>query len=120
MPTSHSPAPRHSIGITRRELLQVGYTGLLGISLPALLAQQARNAIGHQAVELWERSRFAALEDIGTQASIEERLAQGRLVSFEIRFGLRLTALLPQSGEFLFLLAQRHQRIRLALIDATG
>jgi hypothetical protein len=37
----HSPAHRHTIGITRRELLQVGYSGLLGISLPALLAGQA-------------------------------------------------------------------------------
>jgi hypothetical protein len=32
---------RHTIGINRRELLQIGYTGLLGISMPALLAQQA-------------------------------------------------------------------------------
>jgi hypothetical protein len=32
---------RHTIGITRRELLQVGYTGLLGVSLPSLLAQRA-------------------------------------------------------------------------------
>ncbi|HLN32822.1 MAG TPA: DUF1501 domain-containing protein [Gemmataceae bacterium] len=32
---------RHTIGITRRELLQVGYSGLLGISLPALLAQRS-------------------------------------------------------------------------------
>ncbi len=29
----------------------------------ALQAQQARHAIGHQAMELWERSRFAALEE---------------------------------------------------------
>lgn len=35
---------RHSIGITRRELLQVGYSGLLGLGLPSLLAQQARSA----------------------------------------------------------------------------
>jgi hypothetical protein len=35
------PSHRHSIGITRRELLQVGYSGLLGISLPALLTQRA-------------------------------------------------------------------------------
>jgi hypothetical protein len=35
---------RHSLGISRRELLQVGYTGLLGISLPALLAQQTQAA----------------------------------------------------------------------------
>jgi uncharacterized protein (DUF1501 family) len=32
---------RHSIGITRRELLQVGYSGLLGIGLPSLLARRA-------------------------------------------------------------------------------
>jgi hypothetical protein len=35
---------RHRIGITRRELLQVGYSGLLGIGLPSLLAQRARSA----------------------------------------------------------------------------
>ncbi|GHO88932.1 dynamin family protein [Dictyobacter formicarum] len=29
----------------------------------ALLAQQARQAVGHQAVELWERSRFGKLEE---------------------------------------------------------
>ncbi|MBV9850987.1 MAG: DUF1501 domain-containing protein [Armatimonadetes bacterium] len=38
------PAHRHTTGITRRELLQVGYSGLLGIGLPALLAQQASAA----------------------------------------------------------------------------
>ncbi len=35
---------RHTIGINRRELLQIGYSGLLGISMPALLAQQAAAA----------------------------------------------------------------------------
>jgi hypothetical protein len=43
-----TPAPgrghRHTIGISRRELLQVGYTGLLGISLSPLLAQRAVSA----------------------------------------------------------------------------
>jgi uncharacterized protein (DUF1501 family) len=39
-----SPPHRHRIGISRREMLQVGYTGLLGISLPSLLAQQAQSA----------------------------------------------------------------------------
>ncbi|HZR44083.1 MAG TPA: dynamin family protein [Ktedonobacteraceae bacterium] len=29
----------------------------------AVLAQKARTAVGHQAVELWERSRFGALEE---------------------------------------------------------
>jgi uncharacterized protein (DUF1501 family) len=32
---------RHTVGINRRELLQVGYSGLLGISLPALLTRPA-------------------------------------------------------------------------------
>lgn len=32
---------RHPIGLTRRELLQIGYTGLVGIGLPALLANRA-------------------------------------------------------------------------------
>jgi uncharacterized protein (DUF1501 family) len=32
---------RHTIGINRRELLQVGYSGLLGIGLPSLLGQRA-------------------------------------------------------------------------------
>ncbi|HTU20986.1 MAG TPA: DUF1501 domain-containing protein [Gemmataceae bacterium] len=44
-----SPPHRHTIGISRRELLQVGYTGLLGISLPSLLAQQAQSAGAHKA-----------------------------------------------------------------------
>jgi hypothetical protein len=43
----NSAAPaghRHTIGVTRRELLQVGYSGLLGIGLPGLLA--GRSAAG--------------------------------------------------------------------------
>ena len=32
---------RHAIGITRRELIQVGYSGLLGLGLPSLLAKAA-------------------------------------------------------------------------------
>jgi hypothetical protein len=42
-----SPVPnehRHNIGITRRELLQVGYSGLLGMGLPSLLAGRAQGA----------------------------------------------------------------------------
>ena len=39
------PAPhRHTIGLTRREVLQVGYSGLLGIGLSGLLARRARAA----------------------------------------------------------------------------
>jgi hypothetical protein len=41
---SRQPAHRHRIGLTRRELLQVGYTGLLGISLPSLLARPTLSA----------------------------------------------------------------------------
>src|SRR5579875_4025344 len=33
------------------------------IPLSALLAQQSRTATGHQAIDLWERSRFGVLED---------------------------------------------------------
>ncbi len=32
---------RHTIGVNRRELLQVGFSGLLGIGLPTLLSQRA-------------------------------------------------------------------------------
>jgi Protein of unknown function (DUF1501) len=35
---------RHSIGITRREMLQVGYSGLLGIGLSSLLARRVEAA----------------------------------------------------------------------------
>jgi hypothetical protein len=35
---------RHSIGIYRRELLQVGFSGLLGLSLPAVLTPRSRAA----------------------------------------------------------------------------
>jgi uncharacterized protein (DUF1501 family) len=50
MTPSH-PGHRHRIGMTRRELLQVGYSGLLGIGLSSLLggraaAAQARRAEG--------------------------------------------------------------------------
>ncbi len=34
----------HAIGITRREMLQVGYSGLLGIGLPSLLARRVEAA----------------------------------------------------------------------------
>src|SRR5258707_12532116 len=39
----HSATPhRHTTGLTRREVLQVGYSGLLGVGLTGLLARQAR------------------------------------------------------------------------------
>jgi hypothetical protein len=41
---SSDPGHRHSLGITRRELLQVGYSGLLGIGLPSLLTRRAEAA----------------------------------------------------------------------------
>jgi hypothetical protein len=43
----NSSAPfghRHTIGVTRRELLQVGYSGLLGIGLPALFSGRSASA----------------------------------------------------------------------------
>jgi uncharacterized protein (DUF1501 family) len=41
---SFSRAHRHNIGINRRELLQVGYSGLLGIGLSSLLGERTRAA----------------------------------------------------------------------------
>lgn len=38
------PAHRHAVGITRRELLQVGYSGLLGMGLASILGGKARAA----------------------------------------------------------------------------
>ena len=35
---------QHTRGINRRELLQVGYSGLIGLGLPTLLAQQVSAA----------------------------------------------------------------------------
>jgi len=35
---------RHTIGLTRREFLQVGYSGLFGMGLPAVLANRAQAA----------------------------------------------------------------------------
>jgi hypothetical protein len=37
-------AHRHTIGINRREVLQVGYSGLLGLSLPAVLSRRCNAA----------------------------------------------------------------------------
>ena len=31
------PAHRHAVGLTRRELIQVGYSGLLGMGLASIL-----------------------------------------------------------------------------------
>src|SRR5262245_12330379 len=39
--TPSAPAHRHTTGINRRELLQIGSSALLGISLPSLLAGRA-------------------------------------------------------------------------------
>jgi hypothetical protein len=41
-----SPSHRHSVGIARREFLQVGFSGLLGLGLPGLLAARAQAAVG--------------------------------------------------------------------------
>lgn len=38
------PGHRHTAGLNRRELLQVGYSGLLGVGLPAVLSQHVRAA----------------------------------------------------------------------------
>ena len=41
-----SPSHRHSLGIARREFLQVGFSGLLGLGLPGLLAARAQAGAG--------------------------------------------------------------------------
>ncbi len=41
MTSSTTPSHRHAIGISRRELLQVGYSGLLGVGLSSLPARPA-------------------------------------------------------------------------------
>src|SRR5262249_10572974 len=43
------PGHRHRIGVTRRELLQVGYSGLLGIGLSSLLGGRAGAAQSRRA-----------------------------------------------------------------------
>jgi uncharacterized protein (DUF1501 family) len=44
MTTSPARPHRHTLGVNRRELLQVGFSGLLGIGLPSLFAQRAAAA----------------------------------------------------------------------------
>jgi hypothetical protein len=41
MPEHASMPHQHTIGVTRREALQVGYSGLMGLALPGLLAHRA-------------------------------------------------------------------------------
>jgi hypothetical protein len=43
MPSSY-PGHRHTVGLTRRELVQAGYSGLLGIGLPSVLAGRSQAA----------------------------------------------------------------------------
>lgn len=43
------PGHRHATGITRRELIQVGYSGLLGMGISSLLAGRSRAAIAPRA-----------------------------------------------------------------------
>ncbi|MCB9940752.1 MAG: DUF1501 domain-containing protein [Planctomycetaceae bacterium] len=52
MATSIPPRHQHRIGLTRREMLQVGYTGLLGVGLPSALASRARAAEAERTIEL--------------------------------------------------------------------
>ncbi len=48
MVTSSHANHRHSIGVTRREALQIGYSGLLGLGLSSVLAGQAQAAKAHR------------------------------------------------------------------------
>jgi hypothetical protein len=44
MRNSPSPTVRHPLGLSRREALQIGYSGLLGAGLPVVLGGRARGA----------------------------------------------------------------------------
>ena len=54
-------APRHPKGISRRELLQVGYSGLLGIGLPCALSRPAGAAAGRSAAPALTRPKSVIL-----------------------------------------------------------
>ena len=49
-------SPQHLPSISRRALLQVGYSGLLGVGLPTLLSQQSRAAASRAVGEKRARS----------------------------------------------------------------
>lgn len=52
MSTPTNTRHQHRIGLTRREMLQVGYSGLLGVGLPSALASRTRAAGADRAIEL--------------------------------------------------------------------
>jgi len=52
MSTLASARHQHRIGLTRREILQVGYSGLLGVGLPSVLASRTRAVEAGRAIEL--------------------------------------------------------------------
>src|SRR5581483_1732801 len=55
----------------------------------AVLAQKARTAVGHQAVELWERSRFGALEEyLCSTLDATERVRLKRLSPIGVMYRL--------------------------------
>jgi hypothetical protein len=56
-PSNH----RHSVGILRREFLQVGFSGVLGLSLPTLLAGQAKASQANQRGPSRPRARSVIL-----------------------------------------------------------
>src|SRR5271155_3747585 len=50
------PVHQHRIGIDRRELLQVGFSGLLGVGLSELLVRRAASAAAAQSAPSARRS----------------------------------------------------------------
>lgn len=52
MLSAPTPPHRHAIGITRRELMQVGYSGLLGVGLPSILGGRSVAADGTRASQV--------------------------------------------------------------------
>ncbi len=55
------PGHRHTAGINRRELLQIGYSGLLGIGLPSLLAGRARAAAATRTANRSTRAQHSVI-----------------------------------------------------------
>lgn len=60
MPRDRLPH-RHAVGMNRRELLQVGYSGLLGLGLPAILSRQAAGADSAQSAGVARKAKSVIL-----------------------------------------------------------
>ena len=70
------PAHRHALGITRREVIQAGYSGLLGLSFEVVWVMEVRRG-----EPVWDIARIAVLTvfevllDDLPEAGVEEEAA---------------------------------------------